>query len=81
MIPDRDEDDQKLPILFDFHGSGGSRRNYPGNKKGKEGNRLADIAADGQFALVGGEALQFYKKRRLQSVTEECIECFVEAGC
>ena len=82
VIPDRDEEDQKLPILFDFHGAGGNRANYPGDKKGAEGNSWADIATDAQFALVGGEAQQFYTEdRRLQSVTEECIECFVDAGC
>ena len=84
VIPDVDEADQKLPILFDFHGAGGNAANYPGNKSGLEGSSWADIAADGQFALVGGEALQFTNDdRRLQDikVTPDCVECFVDAGC
>ena len=35
LIPDREEgEDQKLPILFKFHGSGGSAKAFPGAKGG-----------------------------------------------
>ena len=48
IIPDREEgEDQKLPILFDFHGSGGNAMEYPGRKAGEVGNTWADIAVAG----------------------------------
>ena len=47
LIPDREiGEDQKLPILFDFHGSGGSAKKYP-RQKDNEGGNWADIAVEG----------------------------------
>ena len=55
LIPDRD-DDEKLPILFNFHGSGGNA-SFIETHSGQVGNKWGDLAVSGKFTLVGGEAL------------------------
>jgi poly(3-hydroxybutyrate) depolymerase len=44
-----------MPVLFNFHGGGGSARNCG---EGPESGELASLAAQGGFALICGEALQ-----------------------
>jgi hypothetical protein len=44
-----------MPVLFNFHGGGGSGRNCG---EGPESGELASLAVQGGFALICGEALQ-----------------------
>lgn len=47
-----------LPILFWFHGSGGNAKYCGSQAGGDDGIRMYDLAINGKYALVCGEALQ-----------------------
>ena len=44
VIPENNMNGKKLPILFDFHGSGGNASNFPGSRAGQTGLSWADLA-------------------------------------
>ena len=48
-----------MPILFDFHGAGGNAEHY-GAKSDALGKLWISLAATHQFAVIGGESIQWY---------------------
>jgi len=69
-----------MPVLFDFHGSGGNAHDYP-HPADSTGSSWADIALAHGFAVVGGEALQFSAPPSPSPVPSDCVKCFTDAGC
>ena len=66
-----------LPVLFDFHGAGGSAHAY-GMRHDGEGKSLGFYGDKHGFAVIGGESLQFGSG---PPVPTDCLNCFKKAGC
>ena len=73
-----------FPVLFDFHGAGGNAGNF-GMRSDGLGASWSALAAEHNFVVVGGEALQWTAGHSGPPgpgpPAAGCVSCFKQKGC